>query len=248
MTISKRIRFEILRRDDNTCQYCGRKAPDVPLHIDHVVPVALGGSDAPSNLLTACSDCNTGKASIQPDGPLVSKISDHAAAYALGMLDKMTRLRADLEREQRWADEFEEMWNDWYVVGGPLDGKPMPLPPHWEQSVARWYSMGVPEILIRKAIKLAMEKRGLRGEFSEFAYMAGVIWRSIDAAEIDYDLVPEHAAVATQSDLEDARADAWTEGFRTAWDKGYQAAAERHETDALLVSLIDRRAEARDVA
>ena len=55
------LRFRVLQRDGFTCQYCGRKAPDVALQVDHVIPVASGGTAAMDNLRTACADCNTGK-------------------------------------------------------------------------------------------------------------------------------------------------------------------------------------------
>ena len=54
-------RFNILERDNFTCQYCGRKAPDVVLEVDHVIPVCKGGTDASSNLKTACFQCNNQK-------------------------------------------------------------------------------------------------------------------------------------------------------------------------------------------
>lgn len=41
--------------------YCGLKqcdAPDVPFHIDHIVPRALGGSEDSENLVDACQPCN----------------------------------------------------------------------------------------------------------------------------------------------------------------------------------------------
>ncbi len=60
--ISPRIRWEILERDDFTCRYCGSRAPDVVLHLDHVEPLAFGGSDDPSNLVAACETCNLSKA------------------------------------------------------------------------------------------------------------------------------------------------------------------------------------------
>jgi len=57
-----RLRFEILRRDDFCCQYCGRSAKEgVALHLDHVVPKSKGGVFEPSNLVTACLGCNLGK-------------------------------------------------------------------------------------------------------------------------------------------------------------------------------------------
>ncbi len=66
MAVSKRLRYEILRRDNHTCRYCGAAAPDVPLRVDHVTPVALGGSDKPENLVTSCEPCNSGKSSTIP--------------------------------------------------------------------------------------------------------------------------------------------------------------------------------------
>lgn len=47
---------EVFRRDNFTCQYCGRKA--VNLTIDHVIPKHLGGSHSWTNLVTACPGCN----------------------------------------------------------------------------------------------------------------------------------------------------------------------------------------------
>lgn len=61
MTLSKRIRFEVFKRDRFTCQYCGRRPPEVMLEVDHVHPRVEGGSDDQSNLTTACFDCNRGK-------------------------------------------------------------------------------------------------------------------------------------------------------------------------------------------
>jgi hypothetical protein len=59
--LSSSTRFAVLVRDGFTCQYCGRSAPEVVLHIDHRIPVARGGGDELENLITACVDCNLGK-------------------------------------------------------------------------------------------------------------------------------------------------------------------------------------------
>ena len=61
MSLSRRVRFAVLTRDRFTCRYCGRSAPDVVLHVDHVHPRSRGGSDKMENLVTACSDCNGAK-------------------------------------------------------------------------------------------------------------------------------------------------------------------------------------------
>lgn len=55
------LRYKVLERDEYTCQYCGQKAPDVILHVDHRIAVEDGGSDEPENLVTSCSACNMGK-------------------------------------------------------------------------------------------------------------------------------------------------------------------------------------------
>lgn len=59
--ISKSLRFDVFQRDHFTCQYCGRKAPDVVLEVDHIKPVARGGGNEITNLVTACEECNNGK-------------------------------------------------------------------------------------------------------------------------------------------------------------------------------------------
>ncbi len=56
VTLSKR---EVFRRDDFTCQYCGRQSGR--LTIDHLIPRYRGGSHAWTNLVTACATCNRHK-------------------------------------------------------------------------------------------------------------------------------------------------------------------------------------------
>lgn len=58
-------RFEIFHRDNFTCVYCKRHKDVLPtgviLTLDHKIPYSDGGDDSQSNLVTACSDCNSGK-------------------------------------------------------------------------------------------------------------------------------------------------------------------------------------------
>lgn len=61
MALSLGKRWEILERDDFTCQYCGKRAPDVVLEVDHIHPQSKGGDHDPDNLITSCYDCNQGK-------------------------------------------------------------------------------------------------------------------------------------------------------------------------------------------
>lgn len=62
--ITKKIRFEVFKRDSFTCQYCGNTPPAVTLEIDHLNPISKGGNNNINNLITACFDCNRGKSNI----------------------------------------------------------------------------------------------------------------------------------------------------------------------------------------
>lgn len=55
----KKIRAFIFKRDNYTCQYCGRRG--ARLECDHVIPVAQGGNSDVENLVTACFACNRSK-------------------------------------------------------------------------------------------------------------------------------------------------------------------------------------------
>ena len=57
--MTKALREEIAKRDNYTCQICGKYMPDgVGLHVDHIIPIAKGGKTVPSNLQVLCSKCN----------------------------------------------------------------------------------------------------------------------------------------------------------------------------------------------
>ena len=58
-----RTRWQVFQRDNFTCQYCGKKATQVELEVDHKVSRHNGGDNSFSNLITACFECNRGKTS-----------------------------------------------------------------------------------------------------------------------------------------------------------------------------------------
>ena len=80
--VSKKIRFEVFKRDSFTCQYCGKAAPEVILHLDHIYPVSKGGTNELLNLVTACDGCNLGKSD--------NKLDDNS------MVEKQRRQLAEL--------------------------------------------------------------------------------------------------------------------------------------------------------
>jgi 5-methylcytosine-specific restriction protein A len=59
--LSPRLRPLVLLRDEYTCQQCGVTELDSPLHIDHIVSLAKGGTNDLDNLQVLCQPCNQKK-------------------------------------------------------------------------------------------------------------------------------------------------------------------------------------------
>lgn len=56
------IRYNVLKRDNFTCQKCGITSKDgAKLEVDHIIPLSKGGKTVMSNLQTLCDRCNSGK-------------------------------------------------------------------------------------------------------------------------------------------------------------------------------------------
>ena len=74
--ISKKIRFEVFKRDGFRCVYCGKIPPDVILEVDHIIPVSKKGTNDINNLVTSCFECNRGKRDIELE-KVPAKISEN---------------------------------------------------------------------------------------------------------------------------------------------------------------------------
>ncbi|MDV6979627.1 HNH endonuclease [Mycobacterium intracellulare] len=178
MAVSKRLRFEILRRDDHTCRYCGAKAPDVPLRVDHVIPVALGGSDDPSNLVTACEPCNTGKASIGPDAPLVAEVAADALRWARAMAIVAEQREAKRSADAEIHDKFLAKWNSWTYTRG-IKQYTIPLPGEWRVKVTRFIANGLELNDLTELVDVAMSARC----DDVWRYFCGCCWRRLTEAQ-----------------------------------------------------------------
>jgi hypothetical protein len=102
-SVTPRTRFEVFKRDKFSCQYCGRKAPDVILNADHIHPVSEGGTSDLMNLVTSCAECNGGKSD--------KLLADDAA---------VTRSRAQAETSEERRQQIEMMAN-WQVELAALE-------------------------------------------------------------------------------------------------------------------------------
>ena len=119
--LSKKIRFEVFKRDSFTCQYCGVKAPNVVLQCDHIEPVSKGGGNDIMNLITACVDCNSGKSD--------RRLSDESVVEKQRQqLEELQERREQVEAMFKWQADLANM-EESYVDG---------LASFWDNLVPGW--------------------------------------------------------------------------------------------------------------
>lgn len=151
--IGAKLRFEVFKRDNFTCQYCGKKAPDVVLHVDHINPVSAGGKSDILNLVTACAGCNLGKgARLLTDRSEIEK--------QRAQLEDLNERRQQLEWMLEWRQELENVEDDrldaleaaWhrYCVGWTVNET-------GRRSLAKWEKKFGTELLL-DAIKASAEQ------------------------------------------------------------------------------------------
>lgn len=155
MAISRRLRFEILRRDNYTCRYCGASSPDATLTVDHVVAITLGGGDEPNNLVTACNDCNAGKSSIAIDSSTVEDVDAAALLFARAVGSAAELRRADTEYIERVWLWFENLW--W-----------RPKPFDWRASIERFISEGLTARDLEHFMDISQDANGVSDRFNYF--------------------------------------------------------------------------------
>ncbi|MCL2611963.1 MAG: HNH endonuclease [Nocardioidaceae bacterium] len=175
MAVTKRTRFEVLRRDNHTCRYCGASAPDATLTVDHVTPVALGGTDDPGNLVAACRDCNAGKSSTSPDAAVVADVKALDLKWS-GALKRVANARARQRKKRAaYAVSFYDYWTSWTYGNGKYT---YALPVSWQASIERFYDLGVPMDELIDCARIAITSDRIRLD-EEFRYFCGCVWRTV---------------------------------------------------------------------
>jgi hypothetical protein len=175
MTVARRLRYEVLRRDKHTCRYCGASAPDAKLTIDHVIPIALGGSDDPKNLVTACDDCNSGKTSSAPDQSVIDDVDDLALRYAAAMKQAHAIRTGEWAEAAKAAEEFKSAWDRWTLTGTTQG---VPLDDDWAVSLERWLALGLTTDDLVRFVSTAMNSQAVLKD--KWRYYCGCIWRELD--------------------------------------------------------------------
>lgn len=175
MAISKRTRFEVLRRDNYTCRYC--RSAENALTVDHVTPVALGGSDAPDNLVAACKDCNAGKSSSAPDSSLVADIAQDAVRWAKAIEEVAAIRSADKRKRDAYVRRFVKKWDTW--KWGPVEKRmTIPKDSDWKPSIWQFYELGLPIGEVEDAVDIACSNGRVYTD-DTWRYFCGVCWRKV---------------------------------------------------------------------
>jgi hypothetical protein len=168
--LSKRVRFEVFKRDGFRCQYCGATPLQSPLHCDHVEPVAGGGSNDMDNLVTACQDCNLGKS----DVPL-SSIPESLETRAANVAEREEQiagyqsiLRA---RRNRIDDEAQAILDKFCLMLGRTGI------PSRDFSTIKMFVERLGAVETEEACEIACGK--FRGYARAFRYFCGVCWKKL---------------------------------------------------------------------
>lgn len=170
--LSKKMRFEIFKRDGFTCQYCGATPPEAVLHVDHIVAVAAGGGNDQDNLITACLDCNLGKGARDLKAAPQS-FSDKAAEVA----EREEQLRGYQEILRAKRERIEaEAWKVAEIVDGDVRFKGSTRR-DWFQSIKRFIEqLGFESVL--DAAEIARARYTFGGK-TTFLYFCGICWKRI---------------------------------------------------------------------
>ena len=227
MAVSKRTRYEVLRRDNHTCRYC--HATDSPLTVDHVTPVALGGTDDPTNLVACCRDCNAGKSSTSPDAALVADVRQDALRHA-----ELTRQAYDvLVQRMGERDDYVDQWVEcWSHPTAPKD---------WRNTISRWFEMGVPIEIVQDAAQIACTRTSVRDD-GRFQYMCGIVWGQVRMVD---ELAEAYRYIAgkfmSDQDASDQRVASYERGYEVGADCERSIAA-RFDPLSRVVDRIDYQA------
>lgn len=170
--ISKKTRFEVFKRDGFCCQYCGAVPPAALLEPDHIDPVCNGGTNDMDNLVTACFDCNRGKA-----GNLLTVIPKSLAEKAAEIAEREAQIAGYREVIQAQLDRIEDdMWQvaDVILPGSNTRG----MPRDWLQSIKNFNSK-LPLHVVLEAAEIASNAPSVYNNGSRFRYFCGVCWNRI---------------------------------------------------------------------
>jgi len=174
MAVSKRLRYEVMRRDGFRCRYCGFSASETELQVDHVQPIALGGGDEPENLVTSCADCNAGKSASSPDQAIVESVADDSLRWAKALEEAAAIKAAERAKQTRYTKAIDKAWSAW--TNGA--DEPLPRPRDWKQSLEQFRNSGLDQKTALHMVDVTMNRQGLLNN-KAWKYFCGCCWNVI---------------------------------------------------------------------
>lgn len=169
--IGKKLRFDVFKRDGFVCAYCGSTPPAVILQVDHINPVANGGSNDIDNLITSCQPCNIGKGATIL-GSIPQSLSEKSKIVA----EQEAQIKAYYEILQEKKDRIDdEMWRiaDTIDPGSPQSG----MNKDWLKSI-KYFLESLDFFQVQEAAEIAICKYKYGGK-KTFLYFCGVCHNKI---------------------------------------------------------------------
>ncbi|MEO5360614.1 MAG: HNH endonuclease [Nitrospirota bacterium] len=174
MAISKKIRFEVFKRDGFACAYCGKTPPSVTLEVDHIDPKSKGGSNDLNNLITACFDCNRGKRNV-PLNKIPAKLNENIEI--LKMQEEQIReyrkyVKKVEERISADIEEIDSIFTEQY--------KDYQLSDTFKNVSLKRFINLLPKHEIIESMYIAISKYPAKSKHNEaIRYFCGVCWTKI---------------------------------------------------------------------
>lgn len=176
MSLSKKLRFEVFKRDGFKCAYCGKAPPSVVLEVDHIEPKSCGGKDLIHNLLTACFDCNRGKKNI-PLSLVPSQLQDNIEVLREKEEQLKQYRKFILKIEKRITEDINEIYilyarqyPDWVLAD------------HFVNAPLKRFLSLLPKHEVIDALHIAIAKHPTDHN-RVIPYFCGVCWKKIRGEE-----------------------------------------------------------------
>ncbi len=167
--IGKTKRFNIFKRDEFTCQYCGATPPKAVLHLDHIHPVSKGGGNSEDNLITSCFDCNMGKGAklldrkpepLKDKAARIAETEAQISGYSKILAKKRERIESEAWEVVHILTDENEIRKDWF------------------KSIMMFIEkLGVIETM--ESMDIAVSVKLSSHETTQFKYFCGVCWTKI---------------------------------------------------------------------
>ncbi len=180
MAVSKKLRFEVFKRDGFRCAYCGKSPPEALLEADHIKPKSKKGKDDINNLITACFDCNRGKRNITLDKTPQQLVDNLAVLKEKEeQFEKYQKLIRKIERRiNKYMQLIENIFEETYTNKGFVD--------RFRHSSLRKFINSLGQIEVQEAMYIACSKVSDDPERA-IRYFCGICWNKIRAKECQDD-------------------------------------------------------------